>query len=382
MSRSLLFTIIFSSSFSQPLLADEPPSRFGTVVETHNGAKVESGMTATVQHATDNAIKDEALASFDLVSSIPYGAGEWFIYVEGNTSPKSNGVASILGEANADAGSALDRDGKGRFQVSEFYYSYPVNGNPLNIGLLDPAGVLDASDVANDETTQFLGASFVNNPTIAMPHYTLGASYQREAKDRQPGYSLLVTGSHGLADNPDASYSQLVDVSAEGQGVFLGGEAHWLLAQSIWRVGAWVNSAEFDYLDGSGNTGDNYGVYLSTDYTLGERYKVNLRAGLANSDVSKAANFIGLALETRFTGRTTGIGIARTGVSSKAAAGLDDTLQAEVYMRFEVNEQFQLTPSVQWIENSGFMNTVAGAGADPYKHDAGVVSLRLNYVFL
>jgi porin len=383
-TRSISIHALFLSIFSQPLVAEESVNRYGAVTETPDGVRVESGMTLTAQHSTESYIKDEALVSFDLVSFVPYRGGEWAIYVEGNTSPRVNGVSSILGEANADAGSALDRDSKGRLQVSEFNYSYPLAGNILTMGMLDPAGVLDASVVANDETTQFLAASFVNNPTIAMPDYTLGASYYIEAKDNQPGYSVLVAGSHGLADNPNASYSELVDVGADGKGMFLGGEVHWPmhwpLAQSIWRIGAWLNSAEFDYLDGSGNTGHSYGAYLSTDYAFGERYKLNIRAGLANADVSEAADFLGLALETRLAGYTAGIGIAHTGVSDNAGVGFDDTMQAEAYMRVNINKQLQVTPSVQWIENSAFVKSEASA--NPYKHDAGVFSLRLNYVFL
>lgn len=380
MCRCIFIYVVFLS-FSlvcQSLSADEPLSRYGTVIETHNGIKVESGMTVTAQHGTNSQTQDELLASFDLLSLIPFQAGEWAIYVEGNTTPKPGGVSSTLVEANADAGSALDRDGKGRLQVSEFYYRRPLMGNSLAVGLLDPAGVLDGSDVANDETAQFLGASFVNNPTIAMPDYTLGAGYHIESKHNGVEFSLLLTGSHGLADSPNASYAELVELDADGKGLFVGGEVYWPLRHTIWRIGVWLNTAKFDYLDDSGNSDKNYGVYLSTDYAINERYRLNVRAGLANETVSIAADFLGIALETRLAGYMTGIGIAHTGVSSKAGAGYADFAQAEIYTRFHIHDQLQLTPSLQWIQNSGFRKPDTNADSNP----VGVFSLRASYVFL
>jgi|GEM_PF-3004560 hypothetical protein len=39
-------------------------------------------------------------------------------------------------------------------------------------------GLLDANEIAADEYTQFLGTSFVNNPSIQYPSFALGANYQ------------------------------------------------------------------------------------------------------------------------------------------------------------------------------------------------------------
>ena len=78
MCRCIFIYVVFLS-FSlvcQSLSADEPLSRYGTVIETHNGIKVESGMTVTAQHGTNSQTQDELLASFDLLSLIPFQAGE------------------------------------------------------------------------------------------------------------------------------------------------------------------------------------------------------------------------------------------------------------------------------------------------------------------
>jgi len=354
-------------------LADEPKKRHGVISERK--VSVEGGFTVTAQSTSDARINDELLSSFDLVAEIPNGVGQWIAYIEGNTSPRINGVSSVLPEVNGDAGTALDRDGKGRLQVSELHYSREFGENSMTIGLLRPSCVLDSSSVANDETLQFLSHSFVNNPTIAFPDYTLGTCVHFEQGKTGPGYNLLLTSSHGLGDNPNASYSELFDLDADGKGVFLGGELYWENAHSMWRLGAWKSTADENYLDGSGNTGHNYGVYLTTDHAIGDSM-INVRLGMANDEISEAASFAGVALEMPMYGHTFGVGVAQTGVSDKAGSGKDDSRQAEAYLRFSLTEDIRITPSIQWIENSGFDNTGTN-------HDKSIMvyGARATYVF-
>ncbi len=97
------------------------------------------------------------------------GPGLWTLYVEGNTTPRNNGISSVLGEANADIGSALDGDDSGRLQVSELHYAISLASGELVTGLIDASSFLDASKVANDETAQFLGRRFRQQPHHRVP---------------------------------------------------------------------------------------------------------------------------------------------------------------------------------------------------------------------
>jgi hypothetical protein len=98
------------------------------------------------------------------------------LYVEGNTTPFHDGVSRRIPEANTDAGTALNRSGEGRIQVSELRLIWPIfQGSHVHLGLLDATGFLDVSQIANDENLFFLGGPFVNNPTIEFPDYALGA---------------------------------------------------------------------------------------------------------------------------------------------------------------------------------------------------------------
>lgn len=336
-------------------------------------AQFEAGLTLVGQTSDADAADSEAVASLDLITTVPMGAGAWTVYVEGNTTPEDGGVSAALPEANADAGSAVDRDGNGRLQVSELHYGVSAGGGQAVAGLLDVTAYLDTSAVANDEAGQFLGAGFVNNPTVAFPDYTLGGVYARPAAGRGFGWVAAVAGSNGLGDNPDASYSELVDLGEDGKGVFSALELQWQAGPTLLRLGGWWSTADHEALDGGGDDLDNRGVYLSTDWTEGP-VGFNLRAGLARESVSEAADFVALALEYRAADGRLGLGWARTGASDDLGPGAEATQQAEFYLRMDFSPNLHLTPSVQWLLDSGL-------GSSPAGEDAVVGSLRLGLAY-
>lgn len=363
---------------SLPALAEDPGHRHGAAPEEPRPLTFEGGITGVFQHADDKRIKDEAVASLDLVITLPAGPGEWTLYVEGNATPRTRGVSSLLPGTNADAGTALDADGDGRLQVSELHYALNGAGGRWTLGLFDPKGFLDTSTVANDETTQFLGESLVNNLTIGFPDYTLGIVYAREARGALPGLTLTLTGSNGLADNEDRSYSELFSVGQEGKGVFAAAELSWGRQDAALQLGAWVNSADHERWDGSGTTSD-HGLYGVLSRPLGGGM-LGGRVGLANADVAEAENFVSLAWEYPTVGGALGIGIARAGASDEFKAAhpgnVGDLTQAEAYARLDIWKDLQVTPSIQFIRNSGFLRSETGLD-----RSAVVTGLRINYIF-
>ncbi len=355
--------------------AQDLGTRHGSIPARVNGVRVEAGMVMTMQHASDPRVDDEALASLDIVSTIPTGHGHWMIYLEGNTSPRQDGVSALSPEANQDAATAVDHNDKGRLQVSALHYLWFEGNSAFVLGLINPAGPVDNSDIANNETRQFLATTLVNNPTIAFPDYTLGMVYFYKPDYKNIDLTFLLSSSHGLGDNHDKSYSELVDVSADGKGVFAVAELIWKRPQHTWRSGIWVQTADNPYLDGSGQTASDYGIYLNADHQLGA-FGVNLRLGLANPKVSLAARFIGLAVDRAFGKHHAGIGYTYTVVSDQAGADMADRSQAEVYYRLDLSDHFAITPSLQHIRNSLFDNS--GMSVD---RNVNVFSVRASYAF-
>ena len=157
--------------------------------------------------------------------------------------------------------------------------------------------------------------------------------------------------------------------------MFAAGELTWQHTDLGLRVGAWVNSADHARLNGSTGTEQNYGLYGTLDGNMGQG-RWNLRLGWANEEVSSTSGFAALALEYPVAGNTLGFGLAHSEASSDLGPTASDMQQAELYTRFEFNQQFHLTPSLQYIRNSGF----DGSGT-VYDPEVTVLSLRPAYTF-
>lgn len=171
---------------------------------------VSGGVTAVAQTVDDDRVRSEVVSSVDLFLGFALGGRVRLeTYVEANTTPFRGGVSTLVGEANTDAGTALNRRRQGRVQLSEVRLVIPLGGG-LNAhgGLLDATGFLDVSRIANDENLFFLGVPLVNNPTIEFPDYALGVALEGSLpRTESVKVGAVLSSSHGLADNPAVSYA-------------------------------------------------------------------------------------------------------------------------------------------------------------------------------
>ncbi len=355
-----------------PAAAHEVETRHGVIMDGAEGVSVEGGFTLTRQLASGSDIQNETLTSFDILSILPFGPGRLSVYLEGNTSAGNNAVSMLLPSANADAGTALNSNANGRLQLSEFHYEWPLVTGSLYAGLIDPTRFLDGSEIANDETRQFIATPLVNNPSIALPDYTLGFSWHLDLGSTQPGLLLFVGSSHGLADNLSNAYSDLVNVGATGKGVFAAAELFLPWYGLNIRPGVWVNSGDYSILEESGSAGDSYGIYTSIDGGL-RSIDWNLRLGVAAGDAAEVNNFVALALEYPLQKAMLGVGVAYQGLSNNDSdIDTNNSVQAEAYIRLPLAGEFELTPSLQWLQHG---DPAAGI------KDVWVGSLRLSWSF-
>ena len=334
---------------------------------------VTGGTTTVYQTTTDPRVLPALTASADLgITWTPTprtgSAGvtrraSVTAYLEGNSTSETGSVAALLPEANTDAGSALDRFRRGRVQLSELRLDLDLGaGRRISGGLVDPSAAFDQSRVASDENTQFLGVAFTGNPTIEFPDYTLGLLYE-DGSSGATVYRVGATSSSGLADNPAASYAQLVNVTAEGKGAFLIGSVSRPGARRLLRVGAWLRTGGHPRLDGPGSEA-NHGAYLLAGASTG-RHRGSLRLGYANPRVSQASAFVGGGYQYLAPPFVYGLGLAHTFLSGRARApGLGPTTQGEGYVRRRIAAGWFVTGGLQWIHNSGFDATSADRGAD------------------
>ena len=329
----------------------------GAVVRPANAEiSWEGGVTTTYQYADDDRVDPEFTASADLFATIPRSRGEWFFYIEGSTSPDRNGVSSLYPTANADAGSVLNRDGDGGLQISEANYTFFLDKqSTLMFGLIDPSAWLDRSRITNDENTHFLNGSFVNNATIEFPDYTLGGVLRWEQSANRPEMTFVIASSDGIADLPDRSYQDLLNLTANERAAFVGFGAGWLREATTFRLGAWLRTGDHAVFGAPGESDQNYGAYGVFGWQSGSN-AINFRMGFANQDVSVATFFSALAYQRESRFGLFGLGLARTGLSNSfRQADLVNVTAAEMFFRVPLGgDHGHITPSIQLVENPGF----------------------------
>ena len=361
-----LFLLIFC--LTVPAWGDLPDSRHGSLETLPPPFTLEGGTTLVAQQGNRADLDASWSASLDLVLTWPAAGGNWTLYLEGSTTPAAGALATEIGEVNADLGSALGPGGRGRLQLSVLHYAHPLAVGVITLGLLDPAGFLDRSEVAGDETRQFLAAALVNDAAIAMPSYHLGVAWHLDAQPHRPGLTLILGGSHGLAE-VDGRYGELFDFTAPDKGLFAAAELYGPWRSGFWRLGAWHNGARQPRLDGAGRK-SNQGAYLLVDGTRGA-WGWNLRLGLADQQVAEVARFAALAVTRSAGALTAGLGLAWRG----AAPDLPDAADgwhAECWVRFEPRPGLEITPDLQWLRHPGL------AGGAP---DLWVGGVRVTWTF-
>lgn len=320
----------------------------------HQGAadtSWEGGLTTVYQWADDSRADAELTASADLGATIKIGRGELFIHIEGSSTPKSRGASTFYPTANGDSRSVLTKDGDGGLQVSEFNYTIvSEDKSSITFGLINPSAWLDKGRIANDENNHFLNGSLVNNATIEFPDYTLGVVRRLAASAGRPELSFVLSGSDGIADLPDRSYQDLLDLNEEGRGVFLGVGAVWDSGPSEWRLGAWARTDDHSLPFSQNDGGKNYGVYAVYNWRSG-RDAWNVRVGFANPDVSVAERFLSLAYQRKLAEGQLGIGAAHTRISDtfRSTEG-SRAWDAELYYRLPIfSGNGHLTPHLQYV---------------------------------
>ncbi|MCH9697059.1 MAG: carbohydrate porin [Gammaproteobacteria bacterium] len=291
-------------------------------------------------------------------------------------SPSGRGIASQLGIANADAGSALNSCGNGRLQLSELHYVLPFAQGEVYLGMLDPTRFLDGSDIANDETQQFLGAGFVNNPLIDFPDYTLGIAYHYTASANQPGFAVFLSSSNGLGDNSSASYGQLINVHDKEKGLFSAAELYYPWKKIKFRSGLWLNTAIKPQINNPTEKAKNYGIYTSIDASEGQ-HQWNLRYGYTNPDVTASNHFVAIAYQYQFKQAALGLGLAHQRMTHQSADSSNTpNTQAELYLRINPAPGLSISPSIQYLHGQSSSQTPQQLSKRNW-----VAGLRLSYYF-
>ncbi len=263
----------------------------------------------------------------------------------------------------------------------------PLGGNPdlsrqhleLNFGKIDPFIFFDQNTIADDETRGFMNQAFVHNPLLDVgadvgvddfgfsPGMRLGW-FNDHYKPQTYGLSMGVFGAGKGASFEDSLSDPFIIMQAEtSQRFFSGLEANY-------RVYYWRNGRGGDF-DGVENTHSGLGFSLDQkvdDYTtffarFGEQTKGRVRfdrtltvgADFGGSYWNRGGDAIGVALgwlslSDEYKTESNNI----VGFNASGAEKL-----AEIFYRYRVNSQFELSPNLQFISQPGGNSAVSSMTA-------------------
>lgn len=329
---------------------------------------IEAGTTIVSQQSSkqNDTINKDVTGSVDFVIGADIGPGKLHLYVEGSTTPTIS-ASSVISGVNADAGTALNENGKGRVQLSGIAYGFDLNDFNVSVGVHDLTAFADATEVSNDEGSQFLADSLVNNPSIAFPDYTPSLTLNYGDADSIKA-TVLLGNAYGLGDNPSVSYADLFKFGRDGDSGLRKG-LFGLVEASIpgdvdLTLGGWVRTSELPQHLGGANRSRVYGLYANLDGVLNEKTLWSIRAGWNSGKATdEVTSHLSLAVEHRYKeDHIISLGMAWNGLSSdyKATfANAANPIVAELYYRWEINEYISISPDIQYRGNSNNLSTTS-----------------------
>ncbi len=369
----------------------------GVVFAEGNGVEFGAGVTSVYQRnvkggLSTNSRKGEFSGSYDVEVTLDMKKllgleGSFFIHGEGGWTDSEGINESSVGSAfgvNADAA------GNRSLDIVQAYYELPITEQfRIAAGKIDFSGFFDASAFANDETSQFLNASLVNNSTVPFPDYSLGviASFDitdnwyamagvadAQADGRETGFNTAFSDEDYYFYIAETGVATAFD-SAKGA------------MPGTYRLGVWNDPRPKGNADAVDLERDDVGFYVSFDQMLAKEnddaddsqgFGVFFRYGYADGKRNDLCSFYSLGVQYQglIDGRDEdvfGVGYSNGSFSNYAAASFPDGYESavEAFYNIRVSDRVQITPDVQYVVNPGGSGTA----------DAVVLGMRMQVSF-
>ena len=253
----------------------------GSPIEIAKGLEIGAGATMIVQGSNNTNVAGEEKRDRTDVSysaDITIGkefeevVGKAFLHLESGQGQTLEDDLILYSNVNRDA------DDENQVHLTEIWYEQALLDDKavLTFGKLDPSAYFDNNDVANDETTQFLGRIFRNSPTIEFPDNGAGIRAAYMPKDWVEFGLAIFDG--------DSDWGKIGDNLFEiGQVMFktkFGGQP------GNYRFLGWFNNANHTkWLDTSMTSEAAYGFGLSFDQKINDIVTLFTRYGWQDPSV-------------------------------------------------------------------------------------------------
>ena len=287
--------------------------------------------------------------------------GRAFLHLEAGQGAGLEDNLTLYSNVNRDAG-----DSEAKVEVTELWYEQNLfkDKAALTFGKLDPTAYFDQNEVANDETTQFLGRIFRNSPTAEFPDNNAGIRVAYlPAEWLELGYGLFnaKSGWEKIGDN-------LFNI---GQVSF---KTNFLNLPGNYRFYGWTNNANHTkWLDTEKAKETAYGFGLSFDQKANDIVTLFARYGWQNPKVYnpeltatdgsyyslEQSWSAGFQVEGKPWGREKDVLAFAVGqvIPSDDYKKANDGFLAkteghlETYYRIHVNDHLSISPDFQYIWN-------------------------------
>jgi len=262
-------------------------------------------------------------------------------------------------------------DDDGEFRMLEAYYTRSLFNDKLSIvvGKTEPFIMIDDNEYANDETTQFVGKPFVNNPILDAEDifapmvgitFTPADGFEIDAVIQSNDTAGITYDGNEWVQREKSIYDDVFDQPFYAVQLKYSPEFNGL--KGNYRLYFWNDSADHIKIGEPTNnpnrkpgTEDGWGVGVSFDQQIAENVGVFFRAAYGNKDVYEVEKFVSLGtsvnglIESR-PNDTLGIGVAALIPNDKLKN--DDTeYHFEAYYRMALSDNFFITPDVQYVIN-------------------------------
>lgn len=297
-------------------------------------------VTAISQFSTNNnATESYGTGSFDIFATTSFGKGTiLFIDLEAIGGDGPDVLYPTFSGLNGDAGSTQSPDGMDRIHVLEAWGEFTLLNEifTITVGKIDITNYFDNNASANDETTQFISGSFINNSSFAVP-------------SNSPGFRLRTT----LFNKYHLQFGLSSQDNAGGR-----------LFNDLYRIG----SLGFTFAPGSGfdsnirmygyqvpAANNEYGYGVSLDKVFFNKFNVFGRYGLNHDTVAdywgiKSSWSAGLRFVELIKDQPLAIGLAYGENYSNNNNPAPEKI-TELYIRRQLNKWVHISPHFQYIWN-------------------------------
>lgn len=261
-----------------------------------------------------------------------------------------------------------DADGHPNIRPTEVWYEQDLFNDRavVTFGKLDPTAYFDQNEVANQETTQFLGRIFRNSPTLEFPDNTAGIRFAYLPTDWiELGYGAF----NGNTDTWDKMFDNVFNI---GQITF---KSNFFNSPGNYRFYGWnTNVYHTKWLDDTKQKEGSYGFGLSFDQKLNDIVTAFLRYGWQdpksyNPNLSTTAGGLNYSLEHSWSsgfqvegkpwgrekdvfGLAVGQILPSTDYKKADATRLAKTEgHLEAYYKIHLNDHLAVSPDFQYIWN-------------------------------